>query len=53
MQDASGFYKLDGDSLETNPGAGNTRLDLITCGYLALKDEPPFNNAGEEQWIDC
>jgi hypothetical protein len=32
----------------------NTVIDaVLTCGYLALKDEPPFNNAGEEQWIDC
>lgn len=39
--------------LAATPATGSVLTDVITCGYLALKDEPPFNNAGEEQWIDC
>jgi hypothetical protein len=39
--------------LATNPGTGSVQTDVQTCGYLALKDEPPFNNAGTEVWTDC
>jgi hypothetical protein len=26
---------------------------ILTAGYLALKNEPPFNNSGVDQWTDC
>jgi hypothetical protein len=41
------------EKLNTTPNTGCVKNDLITCGYLALKEEPPYNNSGEEQWIDC
>jgi len=32
---------------------GNLLGDLKTVGYLALKNEPPFNGASGETWTDC
>ena len=32
---------------------GNIMDDLKTVGYLALKNEPPFNGASGETWTDC
>lgn len=32
---------------------GNLLNDLKTVGYLALKNEPPFNGASGETWTDC
>jgi hypothetical protein len=39
--------------LAAPPTAPTIQDAVITAGYLALKDEPPFNNAGTEQWADC
>ena len=39
--------------LLTQLSTGSLKTDLITAGYTALKNEPPFNNASTEQWTDC
>ena len=39
--------------LAVAPTAPTIHDAVLTAGYLALKGEPPFNNAGEEQWSDC
>ena len=39
--------------IESFSTTGNISADIFSCGYLALKNEPPFNGASGEVWEDC
>jgi hypothetical protein len=39
--------------LKKAPGKGSIKDDVWTAGYTALKQEPVYNNAGADQWVDC
>jgi len=32
---------------------GNLQNDITASGYIALKNEPPYNGASGEVWSDC
>lgn len=53
IQDSIYSAKLD-EVLSGKVDADTTRLALMKAGYLALKNEPPYNNADKNnQWSDA
>ena len=41
-----------GDKLKNASENATILDDIFTAGYEALKMEPNYNNAGDEQWVD-